>query len=81
MTSSTGFNSEAALLQTLLRLAVPGSAWYIGHAPRLDATYGVVVRTLEGFRTIKVPTAALALVDEGVLVERDRVSIREQLEL
>ncbi|RZK43282.1 MAG: hypothetical protein EOO61_05040 [Hymenobacter sp.] len=81
MTSLTGFNSEADLLQTLLKLAVPGLAWYIGHAARLDATYGVVVRTLNGLRTIKVPTPVLALINEGILVEHDRLSIRKQLDL
>jgi len=71
---------EAALMQTLLNLAIPRTARYKGHARRADDTYGVVVHTATGFRTLTITSPMLALAQEGILVERDRASILQQLD-
>jgi hypothetical protein len=71
---------EAALMQTLLNLAIPRTARYKGHARRVDDTYGVVVHTATGFRTLTITSPMLALAQEGILVEKDRASIIQQLD-
>lgn len=70
---------EAALLQTLLSLASPRTAQYIGHALRADNTYRVVVRRAGEFRTLTIPTLVLSLVESGILVEQDRAWVVQQL--
>lgn len=65
---------EAALMQTLLNLAIPRTVRYKGHARRADRTYGVVVHTATGFRTLTITSPMLALAQEGIVVEKDRVS-------
>lgn len=66
-------------MQTLLSLAIPRKARYRGHARRIDNTYGVVVYTPVGFRTLTITSPMLALAQEGILVEKDRTSILQQL--
>lgn len=70
---------EAVLLQTLLNLASPRTAHYIGHALRPDHTYRVLVRKAGEFRTLTVSTSMLSLVESGILVEQDRACVLQQL--
>lgn len=70
---------EATLLKTLLGLVSPCGADYIGHARRTDKTYGVVVRTTTGLRTLVIGSGTLSLAEEGILVEQDRFMICNQL--
>ncbi|QJD79865.1 hypothetical protein [Spirosoma rhododendri] len=68
------------LIQTLLNTASPQTAKYQGHAVRPDYTCGVVVRTADGFKTITLPVLALELMADGIVTDKDRDSIRHQLE-
>lgn len=70
---------EAALLQTLLNLASPRTAHYMGHILRPDHTYRVVVRKAGEFRTLTISKLMLSLVDAGILVDQDRACVLEQL--
>lgn len=77
--SNPSLSREAALLQTLLNLASPRTARYLGHALREDNSYRVVVRRADSFCTLTVSVPMLSLVEAGILVERDRACVLEQL--
>lgn len=70
---------EASLIKTLLGLASPCTANYVGHAQRADKTYGVIVRTPTGLKTLRLSAGMLTLAEEGILVEQDRFIICRQL--
>lgn len=70
---------ETSLIKTLLGMASPCTAKYVGHAQRTDKTYCVVVRTATGLQTLRLSVDMLTLAEAGILVEQDRFTICRQL--